>query len=692
MNTSAKRILDGFRPYIRESNENLPRYVVPLVLMARLDAKLAATKQEVLNFARDCRGDNENPRLDRTSRYETRKAFKKSGQPYFNDCPFPLAEVTHDDEHLRERVEQYVNGYSKNVEQVLRNLEVIGLVENLQEMGTLYETLEHVENLTRDLSIDAVEDIEMAQIFDELLQVLAEETGGLAAETITPRDIVDLCVRILFAPHEQKLKQTSGTIRIYDPAAGTNGMLLAARDYLKNLAESYPRILIRGLEVRQNIHARGQGNLLMRGIDGAWDSGKGVLYQDTMLPGPHVSATKADYALSNPPYGESWSENEDRVRQEGRFSPGLPYVGDGQMLFMLEVLARLEEDGRAVVVSNASPLFVGGAESGPSEIRRHIFENDWLDTIVSLPKNIFYNTDITTYLWVFDKQKPSDREGRVRLINGGVLDAKDEPVLASKLPSSQQKKRYRFNEKHLSVLTGLVSKPESEIVEFTAGTDLSLTAAELVQCFDTEDFGYRRIKVHRPLRQVFSVDSERLDAFTADRSVKGFTDVKSEKAIREKRRYLDIVKEELSRLQKEGCKLDYDEFFDRLSSAVKSEDAVNRETKPLRTALIEHFGERHSSGKPVWASKSDEHPVADSELDDEENLPMTEDIDSYVEREVLPFVPDAWIDESWTRVGYEIPFTRYFYEYEPPRRFEDIKEDVKSLEDEIQGMLSEVLG
>ncbi len=467
-------------------------------------------------------------------------------------------------------------------------------------------------------------------------------------------------VNLLFLEDNDALTKP-GTIRtLYDPTAGTGGMLSVAEEYLSALNPD-AQLVVSGQELNPESYAICKGDMLIKGQDVSK-----IAFGNTLSEDGHVG-TKFDYGLSNPPFGVEWKKVQETVEKEyktqgfnGRFGPGLPRVSDGSLLFLLHLISKmaptrragdkLEGGGRIAIVLNGSPLFTGGAGSGESEIRKWIIENDLLEAIVALPTDMFYNTGISTYIWVLCNHKSPHRKGKIQLINGVEFFQKMRKSLGSK--------RKELGDTDIDKITKLYGAFEEN---------------EYSKIFEGREFGYSTITVERPLRLAFAISPDRLVAIRDSKSAQKLGDVEAIIAALET---LPVGKRWLSRK----------EFLKDAEKAAKAA-CLNLAT-PHWKLLVSELGEHDDEAEICLDSKG--RTESNSDLRDTENVPLTQAIDDYFKSEVLPHVPDAWIDHDKTRIGYEIPFTRHFYKFVPPRPLDEIDRDLKVVTDEILALLSEV--
>ena len=545
-----------------------------------------------------------------------------------------------------ENVFDFLQGFSPNARFALEKFGIESHIERMGEAGILFMVIQRFASI--DLRPSTVSNLEMGYVYEELIRVNAELSNEEAGEHFTPREVIHLMVNLLFADEDQLL--TPGKIAtIYDPACGTGGMLTVAEDYLK---EKNPkaRLHLFGQEIQPESFAICQSDMMMRAEQNS-----------RIVPGSSFTrdgfeGMTFDYMLANPPYGKDWKTDEKDIKAEhaalgfaGRFGAGLPPTTDGQILFLQQMISKMHpiEDGgsRIGIVMNGSPLFSGDAGSGLCEIRKWIIENDWLETIVGLPDQLFYNTGIYTYIWIVTNRKRPERKGYVQLI-----DARN---LYRKMPKSMGNKRNLLSQEDIAQVTRLYE---------------SFVEGELSRILRNEYFGYRKVTVERPLRVRFDVTQQTLADVEQSKPVMGLSNETREVLLGGLRSLLG---------RSFSSKLDLD---DALAPIFKK---TGKTTAPIKKAVVVNLQVRDPEAKPL-------HGEPDSSLRDTENVPLNEDIGDFLAREVLPFVPDAWVDTEKTRIGYAIPFTRQFYKYLPSRPLETIDSDIKASQQRILALLSEV--
>ncbi|WP_069815462.1 type I restriction-modification system subunit M [Streptomyces sp. TP-A0874] len=638
------------------------RVILPFTVLRRLECVLEPTREKVAQVVEQFK-DVEDFNADDFLR-------RASGFSFYNTSALTLKKIAADPQNVAENLRLYVAAFSDNAREVLEKYEFGRNIKRLDDAGLLYQVIGKFTDL--DLHPDNVPNHNMGYVFEELIRRFAEQSNETAGEHFTPREVIKLMVNLLIAPDGDALT-LPGTVRtVMDPACGTGGMLSAAQDHITDLNPD-AQVEVYGQELNPESWAICRSDLMIKGQD------PDHIAAGNSFSDPAFGRKKFDYLLANPPFGVEWKKVKEEVEYEhknlgeaGRFSAGLPRINDGSLLFlqhMISMMKPVDVNGgggsRIAIVFNGSPLFTGAAGSGESEIRRWILENDWLEGIVALPDQLFYNTGISTYFWILTNRKAADYKGKVVL-----LDARDQWV----------KMRKSLGDKRKEVGDGTSGKP-NHIAEITRLYGEALYAAQdenhplhgKVKVFDNEAFGYQRITVERPLKLRFEVTEETLAGLAAAKPVQKLPE--SEKFVEALR---PLVGSSWAKKQ---------DAFVALKDAVVAAGLMWPAGAPFAKAVREVVGVRDPEGE-VQLIKGEPEP--DTELRDYENVPLGEDVEEYLKREVHPHVPDAWIDHTKTKVGYEIPFTRHFYVYEPPRPLAEIDAELKALEAEIQGLLGEV--
>ena len=546
------------------------KVILPLTVIKRFDSILEETKSDVLAAFEKCRNmDNDIMRNEILT--------NASGHPFYNTSKYTLRTLLDDPDHIDDNFASYINAFSPNVCEIIEKFEFAkDELPKMREYGLLFTVLQEFGTEKADMHPSRVSDIEMGYIFEELIRKFSESYNEEAGQHYTPREVIELMVHILLN-FDNAMLSSKEARTIYDPACGTGGMLSIASEYIKK-HNSSAAFLCFGQEINPETYAIAKADMLIKGEN---DS---LIRSGNTLSDDQFPNQTFNYIISNPPFGREWKKEKASVEKEakltrengGRFFMGLPAIGDSQMLFLSNAVAKMkpvEEGGsRVAIVHNGSPLFTGDAGSGPSNIRKYLLENDLLEAIIALPNDIFYNTGIATYIWVLSNNKEKRRMGKVQLINANGL---------------YEKRRKSLGNKRNDI-------PQTAIDEI-AKIYGDFRENKLSKIFKNEDFGYRKVVVERPLRD--------------------------------------------------------------------------------------------ERGKPILKKGKVQ---ADPKLRDTENIPLSEDVAEYMKREVLPYAPDAWIDESKTKIGYEIPFTRYFYEYTPPVPSEEIKREILQIESELKGSIERI--
>lgn len=662
-----------------------PDVILPFTVLRRLDCVLAPTREAVQARYAELQGSGlEN--IDRQLR-------RAAGHTFYNTSPYDFPRLLADAKNIGKNLRAYINGFSPNMREVIEKFKLRGMIDTLEEKGLLFAVVQKFSSV--DLLPAAVSNHEMGTIFEELIRKFNEQTNENPGEHFTPREVIRLMVRLLLDGDATELKQPSVIRTVFDPACGTGGMLTIAQEYVHEAINPQADIRLFGQEVNDETFAVCKSDMLIKGDDRDADN---IKPGSCLSADGHADAT-FDYMLCNPPYGKDWEKEQAVVREEaerghgGRFGAGLPRKSDGQLLFLQHMIAKMkspEEGGsRIAIVMNGSPLFTGDAGSGESEIRRWVLERDLLETIVALPGQLFYNTGITTYIWILTNRKPEKRRGQVLLVNGAATrreGEKEVEIFAHKMRKSLGDKRNELTPAHSAELARLAEAFEE---------------GPYSKRFRTTDFGYRKIQVERPLRLNWAATPERLARLEADRA---FTAPPSGKrkaeATAEQGQFMPAVDTgaailaALRTLDDERIYRSREEFERDLDSALQQ--AGVKAPLPMRKAILAALSERDETAAICSDIKG--RPEPDPDLRDSENVPLGEDIYAYFNREVTPHVPDAWINDTMRderdgqvgRVGYEISFTRYFYEYQPLRPLAEIDADIQALEADILALLREV--
>jgi type I restriction enzyme M protein len=647
-------VADKLRGVYKQSEYG--RVILPLVVLRRLDCVLEPTKADVLARHAALKGRVENvaPVLESVA-----------GEQFYNTSPLDFRRLLDDPANVAGNLRSYIAGFSPAARDVIEKFGFDAQITRLERANLLYLVVSQFAEV--DLHPDIVSNLEMGYLYEELVRKFSELSNETAGEHFTPREVIRLMVDLLFVEDDDALRKAGIVRTLFDPACGTGGMLSVAEDHLRALNPD-ARLEVFGQELNEETYAVCRSDMMLKGQDASH-----IVQGNSFDDDGHAGRT-FDYLLANPPFGVEWKSVERAVKDEreqlgfrGRFGAGLPAINDGSFLFLQHMISKMKPaargGSRVAIVFNGSPLFTGAAGSGPSEIRRWIIENDWLEAVVALPDQLFYNTGISTYFWVVTNRKSPERRGKVQLV-----DARE---LWVKMRKSLGEKRKAISPEQIEEITRLYGAFEEN---------------ERVKIFRNEEFGYQRITVERPLRLRYAGGAEARERLEAS---KAFAKLGEE--------------------QREGL-LGFVAALGALSTTDRAEvlaavAALNGKlSKPEEKALLEALAVR-DPGAPAL-----EEP--DPELRDQENVPLPPEpvtfepdpslrlasepyrraVDEYVQAEVVTYVADAWIDHGKTKVGYEVPLTRHFYKYVPPRPLEEIDAEIRTLEEEIQELLGEVTG
>ncbi|MHC8312603.1 type I restriction-modification system subunit M [Pseudomonas sp. GT1P32] len=624
------------------------RIILPFTLLRRMECVLAPTKDAVIRefYAQEGRPDTVR------EMYMLRAA---GGLQFFNASPLTLGTLS--DTQTPADLMSYVQSFSKDAREIFEHFHFEDFVQQLASANLLYQVVQRFA--ATDLSPERISNFGMGIIFEELIRKFAESSNETAGEHFTPRDIVHLTTSLVITDQDHKLAPNS-IVTIYDPTAGTGGFLSEGDEYIQSISEKVS-VSLHGQELNPESYAICKADMLIKGQDVASIKLGNTLSND-QLTNKHF-----DFMLSNPPFGVEWKKVQKQITDEhshkgfdGRFGPGLPRVSDGSLLFLLHLVSKMRDprDGgsRIGIILNGSPLFTGGAGSGESEIRRYLLQNDLVEAIVALPTDMFYNTGIATYVWILSNHKAAERQGKVQLIDGSQHFAKMRKSLGSK--------RQYITEDQISELVRLYGSFEH-------------TAQSKILPIDA--FGYRRITVERPLRLSFQTSAERLDKVLEEKALQKL-DSTAQQQLMTALQAIDAS--QLYRNREQFTKVL------KKSLATHSVSLNLPELKALLNALSERDPEAD-----ICITKG--QPEADAGLRDNENVPLGESVYDYFQREVIPHVPEAWIDETKTDaqdgdvgiVGFEIPFNRHFYVFLPPRPLAEIDRDLKICTDSIKRMI-----
>jgi type I restriction enzyme M protein len=631
------------------------RVMLPMTVLRRFDCVLAPSKAAVLaEFEKRKGGRLEGDALDT-------KLNDVAGQRFHNHSPLDFVKLKGDPDNIAQHLVGYIKGFSTNVRDIFEFFEFENEIERMREANILYLVVSKFSDV--DLHPTTVPNEQMGLIFENLIRRFNELANETAGDHFTPREVIQLMVHVLFIQDDELLATPRTVRRMLDPACGTGGMLAEAQNYLR---DHHPDadLYVYGQDYNKRAFATAASDMLMKQVDHN-GPGNNVRYGDSFTEDQFKGET-FDYFLTNPPFGVDWKKQQKEIKHEhdkrgfdGRFGAGLPRVNDGSLLFLQHLVAKFEpvrpaehkHGSRLAIVFSGSPLFTGGAGSGESDIRKWIIENDWLEAVIALPEQMFYNTSIGTYIWIVTNRKEKRRKGKVQL-----LDARE---LWTAGGSEDNKRSLGDKRRHITV-----SQIEEVVKLYGRRAD-----GETSKNFDNADFGYTRVTVERPLRLRYQMTLE------------------------DKARFLDACPHLLDDVQAIDRELgrepqrDWDAVWSRIEDLLHARTSQWKvtEQKLFRTV----FAQKDPEAQAAKGRRDDEYEP-DSDLRDFENVPLRDDIDVYFEREVRPHVPDAWMDRTKDKVGYEINFNRHFYKYVPPRPLERIDAELKQAEEEIMRLLREV--
>ena len=684
-------------PYKRNEYRKV---ILPLTVLRRFECLLAPTRQAVLEEFQSLKTKPE--------RVQQARLQQITGHRFYNLSRMQLtlsAEGIHslldDPNNLGPNLNSYINGFSPNVRAIMDKFKFSEQIAHMAEKNILFEVIKAFAKV--DLSPERIDNMQMGYAFEELIRIGAEQSNEEAGEHFTPREVIKLMVNLLLAP-EKDLNKSHVVKTIYDPACGTGGMLSVAEEYIRQLnRDAQPKLF--GQDWNDEAWAVCKADMLIKGEDADSIILGDTFTRDGFSVDHEGSKWTFDYMLANPPFGVEWKQQQKYIQKEaddlgyaGRFGAGTPRINDGALLFLQHMIAKMRPvdmgGSRIGIVFNGSPLFTGDAGSGESSIRQWIIENDWLEAIVALPEQLFYNTGISTYIWIITNRKEKVRKGKVQLIDARNFWVPMEKSLGNKRRRIGDPKDKAKDPDHIAEITRIHHNfAEGESRTFTLdGKQKTLIISKL---FNNDEFGYHKITVERPLRLNFLASEARIARLEEQTAFKNIaSSSKKNEAVRQqeieqgKQRQQQIRDLLAAFAAAHGNTLfkDRKQFLLALRDIDRANDV--KLSAPELKAVLAALGERDDSAN-ICTDKQG-NPEPDSDLRDTETVPLTESIDAYFKREVLPHVPDAWIDHSKTKIGYEIPLNRHFYRYEPPRPLEDIEAEIKGLEGEIIDLLKEV--
>lgn len=639
------------------------KIILPFTLLRRLECVLEPTRKQVLETAKPLKESG--IKLDVLLRQQT-------GFPFYNLSNYTLASLG--GTRTRQNLEDYISQFSENARVIFEQFDFANTIARMDKAGVLYKICLNFSAI--DLHPDAVPERVMSNVYEHLIRRFGAEVNDAAEDFMTPRDVVHLAIELLLDPDDQLFIDNPGLIRtLYDPTCGTGGFLSDGMEHVRSLQDRYsiaPVIVPYGQELEPETHAVCLAGMLLKTLesDPGRDLSKNIKLGSTLSADKHRHE-KFHYCVSNPPFGKKWELDAEAVvrehseqKFEGRFGPKLPRVSDGSMLFLLHLLSKLEDPfkggGRAAIVLSGSPLFNGNAGQGESEIRRHLLEKDVVEAIIALPTEIFFRTGIGTYIWILSNKKPMHRKGKVQLI-----DATD---LYEPMRKSEGNKRRKISDDQAREIVRMYSE---------------FTSSKRSLIFNSTEFGYRRVRVLRPLRKKIVISKKGIVALRQEQAWQKRSDDQQVA-------WLDLLCQNMERIE------DWHWVESFAKDSAKRDEALGKVDIALVKALQKAFAVHDPDLDPVTDKKG--QVIPDDELTDYENVPLGADIHAYLATDVLPHAHDAYIDDTFRDeidghvgvVGYEVNFNRYFYEYQAPRDLDEIDAELKAVEAEIAGMLTEV--
>jgi len=673
-------------PYKRNEYRKV---ILPLTVLRRFDCILEPTKGRVLEEFDKLKGKSEN--------IVSAQLRTITGVPFYNLSRLTFKKLLDDPNQIAPNLNSYINAFSPNVRQIFEKFDFGIQVNRMNEKNLLYNVIKRFASDEVDLSPQKIDNMQMGYLFEEIIRIGAEQSNEEAGEHFTPREVIKLMVNLLLSP-EIDLRKSHVVKTIYDPACGTGGMLSVAEKYIRDLnREAQPHLF--GQDWNDEAWAVCRADMLIKGEE------SDNIKPDCTFEKDGFPKARFDYMLANPPFGVEWKQQQRFIDNEartlgydGRFGAGTPRINDGSLLFLQHMISKMrspqEGGSRIGIVFNGSPLFTGDAGSGESSIRQWIIESDWLEAIIALPDQLFYNTGISTYIWIVTNRKEKRRVGKIQLIDAREFFIKMRKSLGNKrnqIGDGEENRPDQIGE--ISRIYGNFTHNETR----TVASDGNTKPVIVSKIFDNTDFGYNKITVERALRLNFRASAERIALLD---ELRGFLKIaeseKKNEAVRQQEIEAGVQRQSaIKTMLSDLGKATNEKLFKERIAFLKDLKVIDhksgvRLSTPELKLVLEALGEKDESAEICRDLKG--NPEPDADLRDTENVPLKENIEEYFKREVLPHVPDAWIDQSKTKVGYEIPLNRHFYRYEPPRSLEAIAADVKVLETEIVAMLAEITG
>lgn len=642
--------------------------ILPFLVLRRLDCVLEPTNDEVRE-----KYEKYSDELNEDALQEVLKQAAEA--PFYNYSEYTLETLKHEHSDIERNLKEYLHSFSPEMQDVLENFGFEDTIEDLAKHDLLYQTVDRFCQPEIDLHPDRVDNSTMGDIFEELIRRFNESLDENPGEHFTPREVVDLMAELAIEPDKGNFEENQ-ILHVYDPCCGSGGMLTETEDRILEINEGLD-VWMFGQEVNPETYAICKADMYIKGEE---EKAANNISDENTLSNDVFPEKKFDYMLANPPYGKDWKGVKESVKKEaeqgygGRFGAGTPSTNDGQLLFLQTMLSKMQEPeeggSRISFISNASPLFTADPNVSESKnecsIRRWILENDWLEALIRMPDELFYNTKITTYIWVMSNDKPEEREGKIQLI-----DASGEEFWTL-MSDNKGDKRKELTEDQIQKILELYRANEE---------------SENSQIHDISEFGYRKVRIERPLRKNFQASEERIEQIREETAFQNLADNEDGEKKQE------AIVEMLQRMDDKLYK-DKEEFEKKVEEAI--EEAGLDLKKSVKGNIFRALGKKDPEAEIVKDGNG--NPERDNDLKDYEYVPLEKDVREYFEEEVKPYQPHAWINEDMKdpdekglgKIGYEINFNRYFYEYEPPRDLGEIEEDIEEVENQIVNMIQKV--
>jgi len=637
------------------------KVILPFTILKRFDCVLGDTKKAVLDTFNQYKKEIDNME---------HLLLNSAKHDFYNYSKYDFQSLLYDPEHIEQNLLHYIDCFSKNVQDIFgdNGFNIKPHITKLAKHGILFLLVKKFSESRINLHPDVVSNHEMGTIFEELVRKFSEQSNEEAGDHFTPREVVDLMTHLMFEVSEVNVEEKDVIKTVYDPACGTGGMLTSAKNYIASKNPSMDVVLF-GQELLEEIYAICKADMLMKGENS--ENIKGPL---SSLSNDQFSEEKFDFIISNPPYGKKWELDEEVVKAEaergfdGRFGSGTPRIGDGQLLFLQHMISKMKVNGeksRIAAITNGSPLFTGDAGGGESDTRKWMIENDYIEAIIALPSQLFYNTPISTYVWILTNEKPAERVKKIQMVDGSSF--------FQKMRKSLGNKRNELSNDHISNIVDLYN---------------DFKECEYSKIFNSEEFGYTKVIVERPLQLNYQASEERLENLYGMSAFAKFSESKKtnpESKLEEETNGKETQEAIITALKNIGNTLykKWEDFEPKVEDSLKKFKFTPAFVKNIILILSEH----DETAEYVLDKKGKKQP--DSNLRDSEKIPLKQDIEEYFKREVLPYYADAWMDRKKDKIGYELNLTQHFFKYTPPRALEDIEKDIKVVTDAIQELIKD---